>query len=96
MLSPEDRILIGNSIRPDPGFRLDHVLITTFTMDLAALLAVPVALTFHEWEEDGSQSPLIPIAMLDAVRRHASNMTVVAETGRIGVPASEQKLFPLL
>ena len=52
MLAPEDRTLISASIRPDPGFQLDHAFITTFTMELAAMLAVPVALSFQEWEEE--------------------------------------------
>ena len=90
--------MISASIRPDPGFRLDHAFITTFTMELAAMLAVPVALSFQEWEEEtaGNERGLAPVAILDAVRRHASNLTVVAESGRIAVPRKPQSLLPLL
>jgi hypothetical protein len=90
--------LISATIRPDPGFRLDHAFITTFTMELAAMLAVPVALSFQEWDEEtaGDERGLAPVAILDAVRRHASNLTVVAESGRIAVPRKPQSLLPLL
>lgn len=98
MLAPEDRTLLSASIRPDPGFRLDHAFITTFTMELAATLAVPVALSFQEWEDDSEDDDrsLAPVAILDAVRRHASKLTVVAEAGRIAVPRKPQSLLPLL
>lgn len=98
MLAPEDRTLLSASIRPDPGFRLDHAFITTFTMELAATLAVPVALSFQEWEEESEREErsLAPIAILDAVRRHARKLTVVAEAGRIAVPRKPQSLLPLL
>lgn len=98
MLAPEDRTLLSSSIRPDPGFRLDHAFITTFTMELAATLAVPVALSFQEWEDEseGDEKSLAPVAILDAVRRHSGKLTVVAEAGRIAVPRKPQSLLPLL
>lgn len=67
-------------------------------MELAAALAVPVALSFQEWEDEteGGEKSLAPVAILDAVRRHAGKLTVVAEAGRIAVPRKPQSLLPLL
>ena len=75
MLKPEDRELLVDAIRPDPGYELDHALITTYTLSLDALLAIPLALTFHAWSGDAEQGDgdgkktLDPVALLEALRR---------------------------
>lgn len=96
MLNPQDRIVLGQSIAPDPGFAIDHALVTTFTLDLPTLLHLLVALTFLESEENSDESPLVRIALLDSIRRHVNNLTVVAETGFIAGPRKSHPLFPLL
>lgn len=91
MLGPEDRRLLVDAIRPDPGFALDHALITTYSLDLQALLSLPLALTFDSWsggeEGDGASGEAVdPVALLDALQRHAERFTVLSQAGAIVQP----------
>lgn len=92
MLSPEERALLVEAVRADPGYRLDHALITTYSLDLDALLAIPLALTFEGWSgeegwSDGSQASHIdPVALLESLRRQAGKLTVLSQAGAIAVP----------
>jgi hypothetical protein len=91
MLGPEDRHLLVDAIRPDPGFTLDHALITTYSLDLQALLSLPLALTFDAWSggEDASAASaeqVDPVALLDALQRHADRFTVLSQAGAIAQP----------
>ena len=47
MLSPEVRTVAMDLLRPPPGRELDLVVLTTYTLDLEALLAVPLAVLAH-------------------------------------------------
>ena len=47
MLSPEDRTLLLDALRPPPGGRLVHAVGTTFTLDLESALTVPLAFAGH-------------------------------------------------
>lgn len=91
MLGPEDRRLLVEAIRPDPGFDLDHALITTYSLDLQALLSLPLALTFDAWTggeegDGGSVDAVDPVALLDALQRHAEKFTVLSQAGAIARP----------
>jgi|HigsolmetaAR201D_1030396.scaffolds.fasta_scaffold07224_3 hypothetical protein len=85
-------MLLHEALRPDPGFELDHALITTYSLDLTALLSVPLALTFHDWREaDDGQPSVDPIGLLEALRANAEKLTVVCQAGQIAVPAPQQQ-----
>ncbi len=47
MLSPDVRTVAMDLLRPPPGRQLDLALLTTYTLDLEALLAVPFAVLAH-------------------------------------------------
>lgn len=96
MLDPNNRRLLTEAIAAEPGYRLDHALFTTFTLDLITLMEIPVALTFQEWQAKDPDSGLSRIAVLDAIRRHVGNLTVVSQAGSITGPAKGHPLLPLL
>ncbi len=96
MLSQGDRTLLVEAVRPPLGYRLDHALITTYSLDLTALLSIPLALTFHDWDERGGRPRVDPVGLLEAVRRNADQLTVLCQAGEIGVPASQRNLFAFL
>ena len=96
MLEPEQRILFSDSLAADPGYRLDHALLTSFTLDLTTLMEIPVALTFQEWKANDPDSPLSRIAVLDAIQRHVRNMTVVSQAGYVTGPPKGPPLLPPL
>ena len=98
MLAPEDRQLLVDAIRPEPGFRLDHGLITTYSLDLDALLSLPLALTFESWSGEAGTAGesraerADPVALLEALRRHAGGLTVLCQAGAIVKPRSHRLL----
>lgn len=95
MLEPEDRTLLFDALKPPEGYHLDHALITSYTLDLTAVLSVPMAITFDAWQTEGEEPPH-PIAILDAVRSCIDRVTVASQAGLIGIPQSQHKLFALV
>lgn len=97
MLSPNDRALLLESVRPPPGYRLDHALITTYSLNLTAALSVPLALTFHDWEESDDGRPHVdPVGLLEALRSNAKRLTILCQAGEIAVPEPQRNLFAFL
>lgn len=87
MLEPERRQLLLDALRPPPGFAFDRAVGTTFTLDLVALLVTPVAFALFDVEAEDGRMIANPIAVLEAVRRHASRVTVFCQAGEIRVPS---------
>ena len=60
VLEPDDRHTLLEALRPPPGFRLDFAVGTTYSLDLHALLAAPLAFALLEAqgaeEEPGRRS----------------------------------------
>lgn len=94
MLRPTHRELLLDALRPDPGFRLDRAVGTTFSLDLDALLTTPLA--FALFDVDAADGPADPVALLAAVKSYASRMTLYCDASRIAAPARDNALFPLL
>ena len=94
MLEPNSRKLLLDCLQPPLGFTLDQAVGTTYTLDLYALLSVPVAFAFREaLTDDGRVDPL---ATLEALRRHAANIHVFCQSGAIHVPRGQEALFAYL
>ena len=96
MLGTRERTLLLENLRPPAGYRLRRAVGTSFTLDLMALLTAPLAFTFFDaHDEDGA--PLAdPVALLEALRRHAENVTLFCQAGAIGVPSPDQTLLAYL
>ena len=95
MLDPRNRKLFVESLKPPADYELDTALGTTYSLDLAALINVPLAITLnaHLSEEDREPDPLAPLA---SVRRCADKVSVFCQAGQIYVPKSERTLFSYL
>lgn len=93
MLSPRDRTLLLQSLRPPDGYRLDRAIGTSFSLDLLALLTAPLAFTFFDWEDVDGRPSSDPLALLEAVRRHAERITIFCQSGGIHVPNKPQALI---
>lgn len=96
MLRPGDQRLLLDAVRPPDGYALDHALAMTYSLDLAALLSIPLALTFNDWNEEEQGARVDPIALLEAVRRHSDRLTVLCQAGEIALPNSRRNLFAFL
>ena len=96
MLEPNDRRLLLESLRPPEGFQLDFAVATTFSLDLIALLTTPVAFTFYDWEHEDGRPVVDPLALLEALSRHADRLAIFCQADRIVVPRKAHGLFGFL
>lgn len=96
MLDPQDRRLLHDALRPPPGYQLDHALITTFSLDLLALLSVPLAFTVFQLRDEDEVPEADPLALLEALRRYAGRLTLFCQAGQIAVPRRTQLLLGYL
>ena len=96
MLGTRERTLLLDSLRPPSGYRLRRAVGTSFTLDLMALLTAPLAFTFFDAHDDDGAPVADPVALLEALRRHAEKVTLFCQAGMIGVPRPDQPLLAFL
>lgn len=96
MLGPHERRTLFDALRPPVGYTVDRAVGTSFTLDLMTLLVAPLGFTFFDLRgRDGEGAP-DPVALLEALRRHASRIHLFCQAGRIRVPQPDQKLLAWL
>ncbi|WP_254547381.1 phospholipase D family protein [Halomarina pelagica] len=95
MLEPQDRSLLHETLRPPAGYDLDYAVGATYSLDLTALLAVPLAFTRHQ-QVGTEPEDFDPVAILDALRKNSENMTLFCQAGGIHVPSQQHPLYQLL
>jgi hypothetical protein len=96
MLGPQDRRLLLDALRPPEGYSLDFAVGTTFSLDLLALLTAPLAFTFFDCQDAEGKPNQDPLALLEALRRHADRITIFCQAGQILVPKQHRILFGYL
>lgn len=84
------------SLRPPQGYQLDHAIGTTFSLDLMALLAAPLAFSLFDWEDDDGRPTAEPHALLAAVREHAARLSIFCQASQIAIPPQNQLLYGYL
>lgn len=94
MLNPGDRSLYTAALAPPPGYVFDEAIGTTFSLDPAVLLTVPVHLALLGGKQGADLHD--GLAVLEAVRRLADRITVYAQRGRFLVPEPPNPLYGLL
>ncbi|MFA5385427.1 MAG: phospholipase D family protein [Eubacteriales bacterium] len=90
----EDRLDYASILAPPVGYICEFAIGTTYSLDLEALIGVPLALFLGE-EMDGT---LIenPVYILEALRKSADKFTLFCEGGQIKVPNKANPVFALL
>ena len=96
MFEPGQRRLLHDTLRPPEGYRFDCAVGTTFTLDLLALLSVPLAFTFRDPEDGEGQLASDPLALLESARRHASRTVLFCHGGQTSVPRPGQPALAFL
>ncbi|MFW6198296.1 MAG: phospholipase D family protein [Acidobacteriota bacterium] len=96
MLSPDSRNVLLETLRPPTGYSLDHAVGTTFTLDLLTLLTAPLAFTYFDWQDEEGRPSADPLALLEALRRHASRIQIFCQAGQIQVPPADKPLLGYL
>lgn len=95
MLSPDQRELFLEALRPPQGYRFDRGIGTTFTLDLLTLLVAPLSLALLE-VEDTEAALQDPVLMLEGIRRYADRLTIFCQAGRIAIPRRDSFLYRFL
>ena len=85
MLHPKnDQIDYGEQLIPPDGYELERAIGTTYSLDLEALMVLPVAL-FYAQTLDGDPDKL-RYDMLDAITKASEKITVYYQNGHLKVP----------
>ena len=95
MLSPDARTVAFDLLRPPPGHRLDLAVLTTYTLDLEALLALPLGVLAHA---DGGMEDMLadPLLLTQALREAGDRIHVFADETGIAIPGKERALYAML
>lgn len=93
MLNPDSRSLYTEALTPPLGYVFSEAIGTTYSLDPATLLGVPVHLALASQSKGGESEVL---ALLEGLRRVADRMTVYAQRGRMIVPRGQHVLYSLL
>lgn len=98
MLEPDEQTLLLDALRPPSGMTLDRAVGTTFSLDLEALLLAPVAFALFDRHlaETGDLSTSDPLALFEAVRRHADRIDLFCQAGQIAVPPRDLPILAYL
>ena len=95
MLSPESRTVAFDLLRPPAGYDLDFALLTTYTLDLEALLALPLGLVARA--DSGLEDLLAdPLLLIEAMRRAGERIHVFVDRAGIAIPRRRRELYAML
>ena len=95
MLSPDSRAVAFELIRAPHGYRLDFALLTTYTLDLEALLVLPLSVLARP---DGGLEELLadPLRLHQALRDAGDRVHVFVDETGIAIPRSARLLYAML
>jgi hypothetical protein len=95
MLSPDSRTVATEILRPPAGFALEHAAITTYSLDLDVLLALPLAVLAQS--DQGIEELLAdPMLTLEALREAGQRLDIFVNETSIAVPHTNRALFAML
>ena len=89
-----DRLSYGTLLRPDSGYTLDFAVGMTYSLDLEALLGVPVSLGMLDEMDEGSMRS--PLYVLEAIRKSSERIALFCNAGSIKLPDKIQSVYSLL
>ena len=95
MLSPEARTVAMEFLRPPPGYQLDLAVLTTYTLDLETLLALPLGVLA---QADSDLEALLadPLLLLEALREASDRVHVFVDESGIAIPRTHRELYAML
>lgn len=96
MLAPDDRRLLLDALVPPDGYALTDGVVTTYSLDLDALLLVPSQLVGGGGARDDGHPPEDRIGIIGALKRAAGKVSLFCQDGRISDPARRHPIYALL
>lgn len=95
MLEPkQDRLCYGEQLTPPEGFDFDSAIATSYSLDLDALLAVPIALCFKDTLDGELKGERL--ALLEAIGQVKGKLKVFYQKGNISYPPKFNRLYTFL
>lgn len=90
----DNRLDYGEQLRPDADYDVDFAVGFTYSLDLEALLGVPVSLGLL----DDMDTELIdnPFFLLEAIRKSSDKIAIFCNAGSIAFPRNIRSVFALL
>jgi hypothetical protein len=95
VLGPDERRLYTECLLAPPGFRFDHGVATTFTLDLETLLSLPFTLAMQS-TADPDALLVDRVALLQSLRATTNRLSVFHQRGHLAVPRRHGVFFGLL
>jgi hypothetical protein len=95
MLDPEQRRLYVDALKAPEGYRFESAVAATYSLDLVALLSVPLHLLMFS-NELSIDAVRDPVAVLEALKRSSKQLTVYCQAAQIHAPSTDQLLYPLV
>jgi len=89
-----NRLNMGEMLHPEPDYRLEFAVGLTYSMDLEALLGIPVSLGMMD--DLDSEHMKNPFFLLEALRKSSDKIAVFCNRGSIKVPKEYRDVFTLL
>lgn len=96
MLNPDTAIVLSEALRAPHGFEIDSAVVTTYSLDLTAMLVAPMTFAFGDVADAGAMESGDPVQILDAVKRHIDRTTVFCQAAAIHVPATHSRIHTFL
>jgi hypothetical protein len=96
VLRPDDRGTLLAALRAPEHYAFDSAVGTTFSLDLLALIAVPLTFTFFHLEGEDARTPEDPIVLLEALRQHSGRLAIFCQAGQIAIPHAHKLLYSYL
>ncbi len=95
MINPsKERHSYSDLLKPPSGYKVEFAVGTTYSLDLEALIGVPIALCLSEEMEDTFIQN--PIAAIEGIRRASNSFMVFCEGGQIKVPENLNHIYSLM
>lgn len=88
----DDRISVFGALRPSPGQAVSRAVVTTYSLDLIAMLGLVLALG-GDAETEFDASPLGLVKAFDTVR---GKLMVIHQLSRVVAPSAHRSVLPLL
>lgn len=89
-----NRLRYDELLRPDPEYQLEFAVCLTYSLDLEALLGVPMSLGLLQ--EMDSELQNNPFALLEAIRKSSDKVAIFCNAGSIALPKNIKSVYALL
>lgn len=89
-----DRVDYGELLSADTYYELDQAVCLTYSLDMEALMGIPLCLGMHGEMTTGQKNN--PLYVLEAIRRTGKKLSIFCNVGCIKVPKTESRLYALL